>query len=113
MNSIWCICLVTLCLVNPAFAVCDEPDTPSDEEDCDEDGFTVGDGDCDDEDAGIHPGVDEICDDDVDNNCDSVVNEGCAEPIEEGQLMGGSTCSQSVAGLFWVMPIVFLGRLRR
>jgi len=33
--------------------------------------------DCDDEDPGIHPGVEDVCGDWVDNDCDGTVSEGC------------------------------------
>ena len=42
--------------------------------DKDKDGYKGAD-DCDDADAGIHPGTDEICDG-IDNNCDGQVDEG-------------------------------------
>ncbi len=45
--------------------------TPSD---LDGDGFTVVDGDCDDDDAAVHPDADEVCDD-IDNDCDDTVDE--------------------------------------
>ncbi|MEC7241822.1 MAG: MopE-related protein [Myxococcota bacterium] len=53
--------------------------TPSDtgtgiEDDKDGDGFSA-DEDCNDEDASVYPGAEELCDE-VDNNCDEVVDEG-------------------------------------
>jgi uncharacterized protein (TIGR02145 family) len=41
--------------------------------DCDGDGFTVGQGDCNDDDGRIYPGADEIPDG-ADNNCDNVID---------------------------------------
>ncbi len=40
---------------------------PDSERDDDEDGLTENQGDCDDENADINPGVEEVCDDGVDN----------------------------------------------
>ncbi|MBU1219899.1 putative metal-binding motif-containing protein [Myxococcota bacterium] len=34
--------------------------------------------DCDDDDADVHPGAEEICDDDIDQNCNGTANDGCA-----------------------------------
>jgi len=45
------------------------------DEDLDGDGWSVPD-DCDDGDASVHPGADEVCDG-VDNNCDGTIDEGC------------------------------------
>lgn len=42
--------------------------------DNDGDGFTPP-GDCNDEDAAIHPGADEMCEDDIDNDCNGAVDE--------------------------------------
>ncbi len=42
--------------------------------DLDGDGITVANGDCDDADAGIHPGATEVVGDGVDHDCDGVVN---------------------------------------
>ena len=43
------------------------PDVP--DPDADNDGWTIGDGDCDDNDASINPGAAEICGDNIDQDC--------------------------------------------
>ncbi len=55
------------------------------EPDNDDDGYTVAQGDCNDNDASINPGAAEICDG-KDNNCNGSVDEGCAtaEPDQDG-----------------------------
>ena len=42
-------------------------------------GYVANDGDCDDSDATVYPGAEEVCDG-KDNNCDGVVDEGCNNP---------------------------------
>ena len=59
------------------------PDTGLDSAavDADADGYTVGAGDCDDEDAAVNPGATEVCDDGIDNDCDGKTDtddEDCA-----------------------------------
>lgn len=49
-------------------------------DDKDKDGYTPAQGDCDDNNAAIHPGAPEICGDGKDNNCDGNTDEGCSEP---------------------------------
>ena len=52
-----------------------------DAQDHDCDGHGYGTGDCDDENASIHPGADEVCGDEVDNDCDGDIDatdEDCA-----------------------------------
>lgn len=45
--------------------------------------------DCDDKDAAIYPGADEICDE-KDNNCDGAIDEGCN--LEQSSGGGGGSC---------------------
>ncbi len=58
----------------------DDDATPGDDDDTtpdpdgDGDGYTVGQGDCDDANADVNPGEPEICDE-VDNDCDGTVND--------------------------------------
>jgi hypothetical protein len=40
-------------------------------------GRLADDQDCDDSDATIHPGADEVCDDGIDQNCDGLADDGC------------------------------------
>jgi Cys-rich repeat protein len=58
------LCMDGLCMYDPC------PDE-------DMDGWCTCDGDCDDFDASVHPGAEEICDDGIDNNCDGLVDENC------------------------------------
>lgn len=45
--------------------------------DVDGDGWCVEDGDCNDGDPSIHPGMAEVCDDGIDNNCNLSIDENC------------------------------------
>lgn len=80
-------------------------------DDCDGDGWSVDDGDCNDGDPAIHPGRLEDCATPIDDNCDRFANEGCDRDAERGSLGGGSACSGSegTAGLF-LLPLLFVRR---
>lgn len=89
-------------------------------DDADGDTYSIADGDCDDEDASVHPGVAETCDG-VDNDCDGSVDAGascndgnectfdvcsagsCAfSPMPAGQLCSLGVCSGT--GVCAVVP---------
>ena len=64
--------------------------------DADGDGYTVQQGDCDDENATVHPDLAELCDG-IDNNCDGQVDEGATSTWfadEDGDGFGSSLVSQ-------------------
>ncbi len=54
--------------------------------DMDEDGISFCDGDCDDFDPNVHPGMPEVCDG-VDNNCNGQVDEGFLDDYESNDSM--------------------------
>ena len=45
--------------------------------DSDEDGFSICEGDCNDNDGSISPGAPEVCGDNIDNNCNGDIDELC------------------------------------
>lgn len=59
--------------------------------DKDADGYKVTQGDCNDFDATINPGADELCDG-VDNNCDGEIDEGCIDSDGDGILDMDDNC---------------------
>ncbi len=52
----------------------DQGAPPADNTDEDMDGYSLADGDCDDKNMMVNPGMDEICGDGLDNNCDGVAD---------------------------------------
>jgi hypothetical protein len=52
--------------------------------DDDLDGYTVGDGDCDDTDATVNPGMPEVCGDGIDNDCDPSTGDSGADLDSDG-----------------------------
>ncbi len=83
--------------------------------DCDGDGFTIEQGDCDESNADVHPGEPENCANDLDDDCDGLFNEGCDRAVQQGQLGGGSTCyavdggpAPQDTGLAMLLPLPLL-----
>ena len=52
----------------------DTDDSATDTDDFDGDGYSKADGDCDDNQAAVHPGADEVCDS-IDNDCDNLTDD--------------------------------------
>lgn len=77
-------------------------------DDLDDDGWTRGGGDCNDNDDKIHPDADEVCGDAIDNNCDGDVD-------EEACVESGCSAAAHPAGLGLLLMGVplLLGRRRR
>jgi hypothetical protein len=92
-----------------------EPDLTSD---CDEDGFTAEDGDCDDLNESLTPGGKEICDDGLDNNCDGLFDNGCDVAVRQGGIRGGGGCTggdgldANSSAAFLIFPLLLWGRKR-
>lgn len=99
-------CLVNTDLYETRKAELSDADRPSaggdgtDSGDADADGFTVEQGDCDDADASVFPGADEVPYDGVDNDCeggDLVDVDGDGEPAEAA---GGGDCDDADPSVF-------------
>jgi hypothetical protein len=69
--------------VGESLIICSGEDLP--------DGYAPVGGDCDDSNASINPGAEEICDDGVDNDCDGSIDEGCGGGGSNGGGGGGGT----------------------
>lgn len=99
--------------------VCDDTDvdpwdTGFGSADCDEDGWTRRDGDCDDFDGDIHPEAREECGDREDNDCNGYFDDGCDDGLQRGSLLGGSSCGGGLAALLLLpAPLLAFGRRRR
>ena len=64
--------------------------TSADGSDEDGDGFSASQGDCDDSDGWVRPGMDELCDG-HDNDCNGTADEGC-DLADTGSGGGGGDC---------------------
>ncbi len=73
--------------------------------DCDGDGWTVADGDCNDGNPDVHPGMAESCATEVDDDCDRLINEGCERDVQWGELGGGSCGGERLMVVGLVLPI--------
>ncbi|MDF1563593.1 MAG: MopE-related protein [Deltaproteobacteria bacterium] len=98
---------------------------PAEEYDHDLDGYSACEGDCDDHDPDLAPGVEELCNR-IDDDCDGVTDEGCGEPDggpgpdggtvppEEPKGCGCEGTSRSAAGVVaWLLLVgATVGRRR-
>lgn len=88
-----------------------------DDADCDADGYSVNQGDCDDSNADVKPGLPETCGDEADNDCNGLFDDGdaCARGAQLGRAQGGGGCTggSGVAGTaLIVLPVLFRRRRR-
>lgn len=104
----------------PALAACEDTAAPWDTggeatADCDGDGVTPAEGDCDDMDPEVGPGRDEVCGDRIDNDCNGLYDDGCDRPEARGTLQGGAGCAGGgvSAAVGISLPLLLLGRRRR
>ena len=67
--------------------------------DTDSDGFTGCEGDCDDDDPTVNPGIAEVCDG-VDNNCDLVIDEGFVDADGDGVAGCAGDCDDNEPTVF-------------
>ncbi|MFA6522677.1 MAG: putative metal-binding motif-containing protein [Patescibacteria group bacterium] len=78
--SLFATLSLTGCLYGPTIdEECVDGEICNDDVDNDGDGWTVADGDCDDDDKYVHPGADEACHDGEDNDCDGWFDAADAE----------------------------------
>jgi hypothetical protein len=90
------------------------PDPATDD---DGDGWTIGDGDCDDADRDVNPGERDVCFDGIDNDCTSLADELCDNSARIGSLRGGGACTggAGIAGTATALfvPLLLVARRRR
>ncbi len=83
-------------------------------DDCDEDGFRVSDGDCDDNNPDVRPGAVDACNE-ADDEFDDLIDENCVDTalpgLDDATLGGGSACPSGAAWLL-IFPLLGLGRRR-
>ena len=72
------------------------------EADTDRDGYTINEGDCDDGDPDINPGVRENCEDEIDNDCDTTVD------MEDPQCTPCGACATTAGPAGPLAPLVLL-----
>lgn len=81
--------------------------------DCDGDGYSEAEGDCDDANPEVRPERSEDCDTPDDDDCDGYPNAGCPNDVARGSLRGGSACEQSGTSAWVFVVLPGLAGLRR
>jgi len=74
----------------------DSADGPTD---TDSDGY-LSETDCDDEDAAVHPGAEQVCDDNDDNDCDGIIDDNEADRDADGHSECDGDCNENNAAIF-------------
>ena len=84
----------------------DDQEVAEETSDADGDGWSIADGDCDDQDGWVHPQAHEFCDDELDNDCDSETPDSCTtlSPPATGKDVG---CQASIVNGGASMTLVF------
>jgi hypothetical protein len=72
--------------------------TPNEGLDADNDGYTIGAGDCNDNNASVHPGATEICND-IDDDCDNLIDEEVDGDCD-GYTVCGGDCNDNNASIY-------------
>jgi hypothetical protein len=78
--------------------------------DCDDDGFTTEEGDCDDDAPDVHPEAQDVCGDDVDQDCSGAPDD---DAVCESEIVGGSGCGAAGGWALLPVPWLLVGRRRR
>jgi Synergist-CTERM protein sorting domain-containing protein len=61
--------------------------------DQDNDGLSPNQGDCDDANRDVHPGLAEVCGDRLDNDCNGLYDDTCDDAVHLASLRGGGGCT--------------------
>lgn len=82
-------------------------------QDCDQDGYSFAQGDCNDDDPAVNPGVPEDCTNEIDDDCDGLFNQGCDAGARQGALWGGGLCQQGTdSSAAWLLLLPLWGTRR-
>ena len=105
---VWVATLLLVAAQSAAAQDCVDPAAPVD--DCDNDGFSRAENDCNDEDPTVNPDAQDLCGDGIDQNCNREVDDDC--DLQDGELSGGSVCGAEGGWAILGLPL-FAFRRRR
>jgi alpha-tubulin suppressor-like RCC1 family protein len=88
------------------FAGCNGPTVPLPTDsgptsDIDRDGFSIAEGDCDDDDATFYPGANDVVGDKKDQDCDGIDGVDGDDDGQAGQASGGADCNDADDGIYF------------